>query len=255
MNDFDVNNDLIRGSKLPLNNHIKKRTIEIMINNVLTKGGLNCDNVDKHSDPVGDNTLVTNNEESSDERDRKIVGDSEKSENFKESERDNDKESGKEIPGNISVRKSKRIMEKGVRINYKDMANGTLDKEKVECFSKRVRYFANNATKDERGIKFKAEYASRVTRLGIKFFLEGRCKLFPCKKNFEYLNLKKGLLCRWCEKETETEDHVLEKCNKCPFSNLMKSEDFFSDDPLIINMVKNSGTLLYKEYNKRNMKW
>ena len=156
----------------------------------------------------------------------------------------------------IQVRKSKRIMEKGIRINYKDMANGTLDKEKKERYSKRVRYFADNVTnKGMNPIRFKADYVSRVNRSGVKFILEGRCKLFPCKKNFEYLNLKKGLLCRWCERECETEEHVLEKCDKSPFSNLMKREDFFSDDPITINKVKKSGILLYKEYNKRNMKW
>ena len=132
------------------------------------------------------------------------------------------------------------------------MANGTLDKEERECYSKRVRYFTDNINHN---IKFKADYVSKVTRLGIKFFLEGRCKLFPCKKNFEYLNQKKGLLCRWCEREIETEDHVLEKCDNCPFSKLMTSKDFFIDDPMIINRVKKSGITLYKEYHKRNMKW
>ena len=146
-------------------------------------------------------------------------------------------------------------MEKGVRINYKDMANGTLDKEEKECYSKRVRYFTDNTISDDKLIKFKADYVSKVTRQGIKFFLEGRCKLFPCKKNFEYLNQKKGLLCRWCESVTETEDHVLENCEHCPFSNLMTSKDFFRDDPTIINRVKRTGTTLYKEYYKRNMKW
>ena len=234
-----------------------------MINKVLTKGGLNCENVDKCSEPLRDCTLNESNDERSEctkekERDRETVSDIDNCDNPRDRERDKGEESvniSEENFRDMSVRKSKRIMEKGVRINYKDMANGTLDKEKSECYSKRVRYFANNASRDEKTIKFKADYASKVTRLGIKYFLEGRCKLFPCKKNFEYLNLKKGLLCRWCERETETEDHVLEKCDKCPFSNLMKSNDFFSDDPLIINKAKNSGTLLYKEYNKRNMKW
>ena len=247
MDELGVDNKLIRESKLTLNNHIKKRTIEIMINNVMAKGGFNNESVDKRSEPmrdINDNGVTENNI-------RDIKRDKETSEDSRESERDTEKENENQI----SVRRSARIREKGVKINYKDMANGTLDKEKTECFSKRVRYFVNNATKDEREIRFKAEYASKVTRLGIKYFLEGRCKLFPCKKNFEYLNLKKGLLCRWCEKENETEDHVLENCEKCPFSNLMTSENFFSDDPPTINKVKNTGTLLYREYNKRNMKW
>ena len=118
----------------------------------------------------------------------------------------------------------------------------------------RIKYYKENIEKFGE-IKFGADYMNYVNRNGMKNMIEGRCRLFPCKSNFRYLN--KSIICRWCGKNDcpEEESHILERCSKCPIVKKFISEDFFSNNKEKIKNICKNMKIYYRELAERGERW
>ena len=160
----------------------------------------------------------------------------------------------------VDLEMSKDYLNKKLRISAIDLMKKSIDKDAREKGVDggggkiRIKYYKENIEKFGE-IKYGADYMEYVNRDGMKNMIEGRCRLFPCKENFRYLN--KSITCRWCKRSDcpESEKHILERCKECPIVEKFISEDFFSNDKMKIKNICKSMKIYYEELRKRGERW
>ena len=103
----------------------------------------------------------------------------------------------------------KKINDNAIELMKEDLEKKGETKKLTE------RYINNMEEYDE--IKFGKEYTDEESLYTVKLLMEARMGLFPCRNNYNHCNYG-NVTCRWCNEETETEEHVME-CHLSPIQH------------------------------------
>ena len=122
--------------------------------------------------------------------------------------------------------------------------------EKGESKKLTKKYINNMQKHDE--IKFSQEYTDEESIYTVKLLMEARMGLFPCNKNYIHCNYGK-VVCRWCQEESETEEHIME-CQSSPIQyKAFKVEKWYGEENRkeAIQMLREYQKILDKRGEKR----
>ena len=125
----------------------------------------------------------------------------ENSEWTKETQKIIDKyEINKQIYLNMKPRKAKKFIRRRIQLIFrKELFENRDNKSKVDYLTKQ--YIGNE----------KAEYTNYLNRRDTSIMFKARCRMLDIKGN--YKNKYPNMICRLCKNETETQEHILNKCN------------------------------------------
>ena len=145
------------------------------------------------------------------------------------------------------------IKKKSVELMKSDL--DTLCRTKLH--NKILKHYRDNTRNANSGeLVFRATYVEKFTRFGTKNIIESRCKLFPCKDNFNHMNRGK-ISCRWCKDGTkhETEVHLTRFCLASPIYNTFDPQDFFSNDLTELKKIDKNIKMYYSELRSRGERY
>ena len=105
-------------------------------------------------------------------------------------------------------------------IKWKKHINKTCDSKS------KVKYLMDRKQKSDTR---RPMYMNSLHKNNAKFIFLYRSRMLDVKNN--YRNAYKDNICRWCAKEEETQEHILEICESFPIDrNNVKTADVFSED-------------------------
>ena len=104
----------------------------------------------------------------------------------------------------MSNYQAKETMKKYTNLkNWTDMRNNGKDKSKVKFYMENSQKYSKNSTK-------RPTYLDILTRSEASIIFKGRTRMLQVKQN--YKNKYKGMVCRGCGQEEETQNHILQEC-------------------------------------------